>query len=94
VKTIRYQKPEVKWKFSKKLITKLIINYLVIISVYLSIQESEQHKVFPEFVTKHDCIHVLRVWTGFNLLRIRFSGGFCEHGNEPSSSIKSGEFLE
>jgi hypothetical protein len=26
--------------------------------------------------------------TGFSWLRIGSSGGFCEHGNEPSGSIK------
>jgi hypothetical protein len=26
--------------------------------------------------------------TGFGWLRIGFGGGFCEHGNEPSGSIK------
>jgi hypothetical protein len=26
--------------------------------------------------------------TGFNWLRIEFSGGFFEHGNEPSVSIR------
>jgi hypothetical protein len=32
--------------------------------------------------------------TGFGWLRIGPSGGFCEHGNEPSGSIKkAGYFL-
>jgi hypothetical protein len=34
------------------------------------------------------------VGTGFIWLRIGTSGGSCEHGNEHSSSIKGGEFLE
>jgi hypothetical protein len=29
-----------------------------------------------------------------DLARIRTSGGSCEHGNEPSGSIKCWEFLE
>jgi hypothetical protein len=29
-----------------------------------------------------------KVRTGFNLLRIATSGGVCEHGSEPSGSIK------
>jgi hypothetical protein len=31
--------------------------------------------------------------TGFIWLRIGTGAGFCEHGNEPSDSIKDGEFL-
>jgi hypothetical protein len=34
------------------------------------------------------------VGIGLVLLRIRTGGGFCEHGNEPSGSIKGGEFLD
>jgi hypothetical protein len=34
------------------------------------------------------------VWTGFICLRIGTSGGPCEHGNEPSGSIKGGEILD
>jgi hypothetical protein len=35
------------------------------------------------------------VWTGFIWLRIGTSGeGSCEHDNEPSGSIKGGEFLD
>jgi hypothetical protein len=30
------------------------------------------------------------VWTGFIWFRV----GSCEHGNEPSGSIKGGEFVE
>jgi hypothetical protein len=33
------------------------------------------------------------VWTGCVWLRIGISGGPCERGNEPSSSIKGGKFL-
>jgi len=33
------------------------------------------------------------VWTGLLWLMIRTSGGSLEHGNEPSVSIKGGEFL-
>jgi hypothetical protein len=33
------------------------------------------------------------VCSGFNWLRIGSSGGFYEHGNIPSGSIKGGEFL-
>jgi hypothetical protein len=36
----------------------------------------------------------VRVWSGFVWLRIRFIGGFCEHGNETSGSVKGGEFLD
>jgi len=35
-----------------------------------------------------------KVWTGFSLLWIGPIGGSSEHGNEPSGSIKGGEFLE
>jgi hypothetical protein len=35
----------------------------------------------------------LEVWTGFIWLRIGTGAGFCEHGNEPSGSVKGGEFL-
>jgi len=35
-----------------------------------------------------------KVWTGCMWLRIGFSAGCCERGNEPSGSIKSGEFLD
>jgi hypothetical protein len=34
------------------------------------------------------------VWTGCIWLRIGSSGGLCEHGDEPSGSIKGGEFLD
>jgi hypothetical protein len=35
------------------------------------------------------------MWTGFIGLRIGTGGaGSCEHGNEPSGSIKCGEFLD
>jgi len=34
------------------------------------------------------------VWTVFILLRIGPMAGCCEHGNEPSGSIKVGEFLD
>jgi hypothetical protein len=37
--------------------------------------------------------NVGKVWTGFILLRIGTVAGCCEHGNEPSGSIKGGEFL-
>jgi hypothetical protein len=33
-------------------------------------------------------------WTGFIWLRIGQEAGTCECGNEPTSSIKCGEFLE
>jgi hypothetical protein len=36
----------------------------------------------------------LEVWIGFIWLKIGTSGGFCGHGNEPSGSLKGGEFLE
>jgi hypothetical protein len=35
----------------------------------------------------------VRVWTGFIWLRKGPVAGCCEHGNEPLSSIKCGEFL-
>jgi hypothetical protein len=28
------------------------------------------------------------IWTGLNWLRIGTSGGLCEHGDEPSGSLK------
>jgi len=34
------------------------------------------------------------VWTGWNWLRIGTVGGTCECDNEPSGSIKCGEFLD
>jgi hypothetical protein len=34
------------------------------------------------------------VWTGLRWLRIETGGGHCECGNEPSGSIKCGEFLD
>jgi hypothetical protein len=33
-------------------------------------------------------------WTGLIWLRLETGGGFCECGNEPSVSIKCGEFLD
>jgi hypothetical protein len=36
----------------------------------------------------------LGVWTGFIWLKIGISAGCREHGNEPSGSIKGGEFLD
>jgi len=36
----------------------------------------------------------VKMWTGFIWLRIRISGGLCEHGNEPLGSVKGGEFLD
>ena len=34
------------------------------------------------------------VWTGSSWLRIGTGGGICECGNEPSGSIKCGEFID
>jgi len=34
------------------------------------------------------------VWTGLIWLRIWTDGGTCESGNEPSGSIRRGEFLD
>jgi hypothetical protein len=34
------------------------------------------------------------MWIGFIVLRIGQVAGSCEHGNEPSCSIKFGEFLD
>jgi hypothetical protein len=34
------------------------------------------------------------VWTGFIWPRIGTIGGCCEHDNEPSGSIKGGEFID
>jgi hypothetical protein len=34
------------------------------------------------------------MWTGFIGLRIGTGGGSCEHGDEPSGSIKYGEFFD
>jgi hypothetical protein len=31
--------------------------------------------------------------SGFGWLRLSFSGGFCEHGNEPSGSIKKAGYF-
>jgi hypothetical protein len=30
----------------------------------------------------------VKMWCEFNWVMIGFSGGFCEHSNEPSSSMK------
>jgi hypothetical protein len=35
-----------------------------------------------------------KVWIGFLWLRMGPVAGSCEHGNEPSGSIKGGEFLD
>jgi hypothetical protein len=35
-----------------------------------------------------------RVWTGFIWLRIGTGADSCKRGNEPSGSIKCGEFLD
>jgi hypothetical protein len=35
-----------------------------------------------------------KVWIGFIWLRIVTVVRCCEHGNEPSDSIKGGEFLD
>jgi hypothetical protein len=35
-----------------------------------------------------------KMWTGFMWLRRELVAGCCEHGNEPSCSIKGGEFLD
>ena len=34
------------------------------------------------------------VWTGLGSSRIETGGGVCECGNEPSGSVKCGEFLD
>jgi hypothetical protein len=36
----------------------------------------------------------LGIWTGLSWLRIVTGGGTCECSNEPSGSIKCGEFLD
>jgi hypothetical protein len=36
----------------------------------------------------------MRMQTGFIWLSKEFSGGLCEHSNEPSGFIKGGEFLD
>jgi hypothetical protein len=36
----------------------------------------------------------VRAWTGSIWLRIETYAGTCESGNEPSGSIKCGEFLD
>jgi hypothetical protein len=36
----------------------------------------------------------VRVWTGFSWLKLETMAGTCECGNEPSGSIKCGEFLD
>jgi hypothetical protein len=35
-----------------------------------------------------------KVWTGCIWLRIGTSGRCCEHGDEPSGSIKRGEYVD
>jgi len=35
-----------------------------------------------------------KVWTGLAWLRIGAVAGCCENGNEPSDSIRGGEFRE
>ena len=34
------------------------------------------------------------IWTGLGWPRIETGGGRCECGNEPSGSVKCGEFLD
>ena len=34
------------------------------------------------------------IWTGFGWPRIQTGGGACKCGNEPSGSVKCGEFLD
>jgi len=36
----------------------------------------------------------VKMWAGSMWLRIGPMAGCCEHGNEPSGSIKGGEFLD
>ena len=36
----------------------------------------------------------VEVWTGSSWFRIRTGGGTCDRGNEPSGSVKCGEFLD
>jgi hypothetical protein len=36
----------------------------------------------------------VKFWKGFNWLRLKSMGRYTEHGNEPSDSIKYGEFLD
>jgi hypothetical protein len=38
--------------------------------------------------------YVVGVWTGLSWLRIGTLAGTCEYGNEPSGSIRCGEFLD
>jgi hypothetical protein len=34
------------------------------------------------------------MWSGCIWLRIKTSGGSCEHGFKPSGAIKGGEFID
>jgi hypothetical protein len=34
-----------------------------------------------------------KLWAAYIWLRIETSGGFCEHSNEPSGSIKGGKLI-
>jgi hypothetical protein len=36
----------------------------------------------------------VRMWTGFIWVKVATSGGLLEYSNEPSGSIKGGEFIE
>jgi hypothetical protein len=36
----------------------------------------------------------VRIWTGFNWLKMGIVVGSREHGNEPSSATKGGEFFD
>jgi hypothetical protein len=36
----------------------------------------------------------VKVWSGPHWLRISSSGGYCEHGNELSSSVKGGKVID
>ena len=58
--------------------------------VHLENPEVDGNIIFEWILRKWD----VGVWTGSIWLRIGTCGGHCECGNEPSGSIKWGEFLD
>jgi hypothetical protein len=46
-----------------------------------------------KIILKWNFNHLDGAWNGLIWFRIGTSGGFCECGDEPSDSIKRGEFL-
>jgi hypothetical protein len=61
--------------------------------VYLNVTKHSLIIVYYHLILTVDLQQDMRVCTRFIWLRIGTSGGSCEQGNEPSGSVKGGEFL-